>query len=311
MVKDHLGNEFENTKQMIKHYNLNKNTYYTRLCRGWPLEKILTTEVETKYEVKPVTDHLGNEYATLKEMCEHYGTYPALFNKRKREGYSLEECLTRHPCKKQERQQKAIDHNGVVYESLDKMCEHYGITKTVYEYRMGHGWSLKKCLTKNVQKRSARDPFGNNFKDQSEMTKSYGIKNSTYNSRIKKGLSAEEALGAMPVINARTKDLKVDDHLLIESDTHNGRIRDGVYFACILDGKKMIMTHDEIVDYYRANNLIKKSTAKKPIRQVTDHRGNVFKTKKEMCDYWNVDYDKYRSRQHQGWTIEQCLTGSR
>lgn len=81
-VKDHLDNEFNSVKEMIEYYNLDYGIYYNRRKLGWSLEKILTTKRLTtgraseKYEknfYKKYYDHLGNEYNTLKKMCDCYG----------------------------------------------------------------------------------------------------------------------------------------------------------------------------------------------------------------------------------------------
>ena len=40
---------------------------------------------------------------------------------------------------------------------------------------------------------------------------------------------------------------------------------------------------------------------------VTDHKGNKFNTEKEMCEYWGVNYDMYRSGKRSNWELEECL----
>lgn len=44
---------------------------------------------------------------------------------------------------------------------------------------------------------------------------------------------------------------------------------------------------------------------KKPV----DHEGHKFKTRKEMCDYWNVSLGTYQDRIKHGYTLEEALTG--
>jgi hypothetical protein len=43
--------------------------------------------------------------------------------------------------------------------------------------------------------------------------------------------------------------------------------------------------------------------------KIIDHKGNKFKSEKEMCKYWDVKYSVYRNRKHYGWTLEECLKG--
>jgi hypothetical protein len=43
-VKDHLGNEFNSTKEMSEHYNINYLTYMYRRNKGYSLKDALTLE---------------------------------------------------------------------------------------------------------------------------------------------------------------------------------------------------------------------------------------------------------------------------
>lgn len=40
---------------------------------------------------------------------------------------------------------------------------------------------------------------------------------------------------------------------------------------------------------------------------IKDHKGNVFKTVKEKCEFWKVDAKRYYSRKNHGYTEEQAL----
>ena len=51
------------------------------------------------------------------------------------------------------------DHLGEKYYSVTSMCEHWGIARKLYEYRISHGWSQEKSLTTppRCQIKPARD----------------------------------------------------------------------------------------------------------------------------------------------------------
>ena len=40
-----------------------------------------------------IKDHLEKEYATMKEMCRHYGVVVATFQNRRSKGWPLKDCL--------------------------------------------------------------------------------------------------------------------------------------------------------------------------------------------------------------------------
>ena len=47
----------------------------------------------------------------------------------------------------------------------------------------------------------------------------------------------------------------------------------------------------------------------KDIEYVYDHKGNKFKSEREMCKFWNVNYSTYLGRKQRNWTLEECLEG--
>ena len=42
---------------------------------------------------------------------------------------------------------------------------------------------------------------------------------------------------------------------------------------------------------------------------VKDHLGNEFKTLKEMCRHYGVEWGTFVNRQEKHWTLKQCLLG--
>lgn len=128
-VKDHLGNEYASLSEMARAYEKNFTTVQARIHDGVDVETALTapnrwvrggrkwtpTAVEAAKRgltvagylnrkkkgipldmpnrQHPVKDHLGNEFSTIKSMLEHYKVQRETFNKRRRYGWTLEECL--------------------------------------------------------------------------------------------------------------------------------------------------------------------------------------------------------------------------
>lgn len=39
-----------------------------------------------------------------------------------------------------------------------------------------------------------------------------------------------------------------------------------------------------------------------------DHQGNVFETRKAMCDFWGISQTLFSQRINKGWSIERSLT---
>ncbi len=103
------------------------------------------TEKELCHD-KPCQDHHGNNYPSIKDMCKAYNINPESFTRRiKVYHMPLEEALTRPV--KHNGGIRCTDHNGQTYKSRTKMCEHYGVDRKLFEYRINNGYTLEEALT--------------------------------------------------------------------------------------------------------------------------------------------------------------------
>ena len=141
--KDHLGNEFDSIKDMYRHWGISLSIYYGRLNKGWSLRDTLETPVG-KQGSKKCKDHMGNEFDSVKDMCNHYGVAYKTYSCRRYWGMSLKDALTLKTCE---------DHLGNVFSSIYDMCEHYGLCKGTLLSRLYNGWSLQEALETPVHGR--------------------------------------------------------------------------------------------------------------------------------------------------------------
>ena len=152
-VTDHLGNSYTTQKEMCEKYGIKVFTFQNRLKRGLTLEEALTSEVRyARNNNHPETDHLGNVYSDIKEMCKAYGIRVDTFKARLKSGKSLEEALTRVPSKITTNI-PCKDHLGNQYLSQTEMARAYGLTKGQFIARKRSGWSIEKILTTPVNER--------------------------------------------------------------------------------------------------------------------------------------------------------------
>ena len=93
-VKDHLGNKFNSTKEMLSHWGIHRYDYNKRLSEGWTQEEALTTTVTYSDETKKCKDHLGNSFDSKFAMAKSWGVNPYTVDTRLRRGWTLEEALT-------------------------------------------------------------------------------------------------------------------------------------------------------------------------------------------------------------------------
>lgn len=85
---------------MCEYYNITYAMYYNKIHKGYTLEEILVTNSKRR-QVKPVIDHLGNQFTSIKKMCEHYNINYKTYMSRILRGWTLEEALITQNRKKE------------------------------------------------------------------------------------------------------------------------------------------------------------------------------------------------------------------
>ena len=125
----------------------------------WTTRKSNTSKgIEGKFK-----DHKGNSFATLKEMCEHWGISVRLFFKRTAMGYSLMRVLTTDVKLGAFSQliagrnaKQVTDHEGTVFQSVSALCKHWGISMSTYNQRIKKGMSVKEALLTPIKQRKKK-----------------------------------------------------------------------------------------------------------------------------------------------------------
>ena len=204
IITDHMGNTFSSKKELCKAYGINYNTYISRERCGWPQKKIFEGKICNK-STNAITDHLGNQFASKKEMCETYNIPYSTYISRMQHGWTQKEALTFATYASP--QNIITDHLGNRFTSIKEMCKHYNVSPDVYSKRIKNGWTQEKALTKN---KSVTDHLGNQFASIKEMCEYYDINYDMYFKKINKGYTLEEIL----VTNSKRRQVKpVIDHL--------------------------------------------------------------------------------------------------
>lgn len=134
-IIDHKGNEFVSVSELCKHWNIGRSTFNARIKNGWPIEDALTTPCKkiNSTEKQEWTDHLGNKFESLNDMCKTYGVTHYTFRTRMQKlGWSLEDALNPNI---------AINNNetndpfGNTFPTSRDMYNYYNITESIYKYR--------------------------------------------------------------------------------------------------------------------------------------------------------------------------------
>lgn len=142
LVKDHAGHLFSDTQAMCDYYRINVHTFLGRRQQGWSLADALTRPNNLKHASVQCKDHFGKVYSSYKAMCKAYNVTPCVFANRRKQGWSLEQCLTTPKA-----DYSCQDHLGNVFKNQAERAQYYGLSKDLVRQRLARGLTLKQALT--------------------------------------------------------------------------------------------------------------------------------------------------------------------
>lgn len=91
---DHLGNIFKSKKEMCKYWDISIIAYEKRIKKGMGKEEALTSKKKTYSEEQDRTDHLGNVFNSIAQMCKYWNITNHIYTKRINDGWTKEQALT-------------------------------------------------------------------------------------------------------------------------------------------------------------------------------------------------------------------------
>ena len=245
---------------------------------------------------KEVRDHLGVTYFSAVEMCLYYGVDLNLYYVRLRNGWTLEDALTKDVadiCK------ECADHLNNVYPSITAMAVHYGIHEYTLRYRLRNGWSLESALTETIRispGKACVDHLGNSFDSSAALCRFWHISYHTFLERLDRGWSIQDAI-TTPVNDVC---MEVEDHLgntysKLQDMLAEYKIDSPRYFQRKLAGWSL--------------EKILTTPVREAFKQCTDHLGNVFESESDMAKFYSIPRDCFYQRFYvMGWSLEKTLT---
>ena len=206
-----------------------------------------------------------------------------------------------------ERKYEPVDHKGIRYKNFAAMAESYGLKGACVMSRLARGWDLEKALTtpKNGTLKEIHSKKitieGIEFASITEACEHYNIRIHTYRDRLRKGMSQEEAL-TTPVCKGHPGK-PCTDHLGNKFSSRKAMLEfwniDGNEFRKRLahgwDLRSALETPHVHPVYAAGKTLV-------------DDEGRVFKSIRQMCDFYGVSQKMYYMRLQYGWTKKEALT---
>lgn len=294
---DYSGRMFATKKAMCEYHGVSYQLYNHRIKNGMAQRDALKPPFGRKRERKSIpfrwSDGMGNVFDTMYEMCMFHNITERAYKKRIENGWDLEKALTTPVKRKSLR--PCTDHLGRTSDSVEQMCQKYGISSHAYHDRMKRGWTMKDALTipaggKRANRKKCTDHFGRSFDSKTAMCRKYGIGLGLYGRRMASGWNKREAL-TTPVKHTACTD-------------HRGNV-----YASVAEMCRMYGVTPQVYRRRIAFGWDQEKALTTPVRQTacTDHLGNRFGSEARMCRKYGITPQAYRNRMASGWDQKKAL----
>lgn len=276
---DHLGNEYPSKAAMCEAYNIDRQIYFGRIGIGWSVEKALTTPIDFQpANAKSITDHTGKTYKSISSLCKAWNMTRSTYNARIKSGWTIEQALTTPQKQIRINKQSCFDHKGIEYESLNAMCNQYGIARHTYSTRVDKlGWTIEKALTTPniISGTKCIDFMGREFPTKNDMAHYYGLPN-----YLLQGKSSAKANIQNIIEN------KFINNNMITTVTVKELIK-FPYFLVTKNNKDYVLHIDTILDLYHNDNFY-------PIPETKLQDKNLIIDSCIKFPYYNVTYNNVK-----------------
>ena len=279
----------------------------------WSLEKTLTTQIKT---CRSVIDDKGIEYKSIKELAKAYNLTESTIYNRLQKGWDIKDVISKKPDKRtltgiNPAAVECYDHLGNKYTDVKSMCEKYGISASSYYQRLKSNWSLEKTLTtpkieSKMKGNVSVDHKGYKYISFSEMCRHYGFdKDDIVKKRLQAGWSLEKAL-TTPSNKKQYTDHNGNKYNSMLEMANAYNIKASIISQRLMNGWSI---KDALTIKPKTGNTceLTLNITDAENKTIHDHKGNEFSSIKEMCDYWNISYHSYFTRQKYTQNLEEIL----
>jgi len=251
---------------------------------------------------KSATDHKGQVFPSIEDMCRHWKITSYTFDYRRKLGWSLKDILETPIGGNPANSKKATDHKGQVFPSIKTMCRHWGISRATFESRSRLGWSLKDTLETPAgnltNSKKATDHKGQVFPSIKAMCRHWGISRATFERRSRLGWSLKDTLET-PAGNL-TNSKKATDH--------KGQVFISIEAMCRHWGISRTTFESRSRLGWSLKDILEKPVGNPSIgKEATDHKGQVFPSIEAMCRHWKITPATFYGRQKLGWGLKDIL----
>lgn len=193
MVKTFLikGVQYNSQKELCEAFGVNKDTFSSRLKSGWTTEEALNLvkrgRVSKNSRPCEVTFE-GKTYSSYAELCRDKKVCGVTFNRRRRKGFSIEECLYGKDA--------PFTYKGVKYKNLNALCNATNMGWETVNHRLKLGYTVEQAIEWDECNNSRYKVYynGKDYKSERNLCEKMGVHYVTFCQRKSRGLSLEECI---------------------------------------------------------------------------------------------------------------------
>ena len=152
---------------------------------------------------------------------------------------------------------------------------------------------------KRTKKLPLTDFEGRTFDSYAEMAAFYGIDVNLLHARWRYGKMTLKECLTKPVNSYNSKKYRVSDCL--------GEKFKSVADMCNKWGIKQNTFKYRINSGWKLKKALSAPVISGHPRQIQDHTGRWFKSRKELCEFWGVNYGTFNSRYNRGFKMKDCV----
>ena len=299
------GKVWATGREVAEHYGVKPNVFHMRINRlGWSVEEALgIKEREPKSRV-PI-EFKGKKYNSGKHFAEEFGLVYPTFKKRRRDGWTLDECLNPKLRKTKFNGRWNFIHNGRTYASLRDFASKHHLVYGNMVNNLKRGWSLDECLNPAMRpkRQFQTKPVSHNgttYKSISEFAEKNGLSISLTKSRYYNGWTLDECL--RPEIRENFRPAKKE--IIFRGKTYDSlktlAHRLGVHYGNLSRRLRSGWTLEEALE-------IKKRKRKPSSGKVIEIDGQVFPSLVAAAEHFGVSKNNIQNRLSLGWSPEEAV----
>lgn len=300
---EYKGNIYESRVALARAFGISPSSLSLRLKKGMSLEEAINTPV--KEQNKYLLDGKYVKYPEVKRYCQEYGanesTVMQYWSDKGEETPDVRDIVKILLEKKENR---IVTYHGKKYPNFSEAISDLEIKEspsTIKNRMEKHGMSFEEVVDADPRMFKGGRIF--QYKDKvyysfKELSEGVNIPEGTLRKRLNNGLSVEEAVEAprnqivknREVITYKGKTYKMWSEFFEENPLFK------LARASIQNRRKSGMSIEEALEDYAEKYF------------VTDHKGNVFRNKKERSSKYGLKPSTVHNRLKMGWSLEKALT---